>query len=122
MRRIYFFAMLLVLGVPLAVPGQSEAQSVDGAGSWSTLASPSMDPTRFAVTENVEIIRDRIHITLLNGSIEFTKATNGVAFGAVFHGQGKVNVDPPNPVEAQQLRRRHVGDEAGIGGGHVGEE
>jgi len=104
MRRIYFFAMLLVLGVPLAVPGQSEAQSVDGAGSWSTLASPSMDPTRFAVTENVEIIRDRIHITLLNGSIEFTKATNGVAFGAVFHGQGKVNVDPPNPVEAQQLR------------------
>jgi hypothetical protein len=104
MRRIYFFAMLLVLGVPLAVPGQSEAQSVDGAGSWSTLASPSMDPTRFAVTENVKIIRDRIHITLLNGSIEFTKATNGVAFGAVFHGQGKVNVDPPNPVEAQQLR------------------
>jgi hypothetical protein len=103
MRRFSTFATLLFLAVS-AAPSQSQAQSVDGAGVWNTLTSPSMDPTKSAVTENVEIVRDRVHITLLNGSIQFVRPVNGVAFGAVFHGQGRVAVDPPNPIEAQQLR------------------
>jgi hypothetical protein len=102
MKRPFTFVLFLL--AISAVPSQSVAQSVDGAGVWNMLSLPAIDPTRFAVTENVEIARDRIHITLVNGSIEFTKPLNGVAFGAVFHGQGKVKVDPPNPIEAQQLR------------------
>src|SRR5271170_6730021 len=103
MKHMFTFALFLLLAMSVAA-GQSVAQSVDGAGVWSTLSLPAMDPAKFAATENVEIVRDRIHITLVNGSIEFTKPLNGVVFGAVFHGQGKVKVDPPNPIEAQQLR------------------
>src|ERR1700730_163464 len=98
MRPVSTFTLFLFLAAP-AIHGQS----VDGAGVWSTLSSPSMDPTRSAVTENVDIVRDRILITLVNGSIQFTKPLNGVAFGAVFHGQGRVSIDPPNPIERQQL-------------------
>jgi len=103
MTRMFSFALFLCLLVSVGA-GQAAAQSVDGAGVWNMLSLPAMDATKFALTENVEIVRDCIHITLVNGSIEFTKPLNGVAFGAVFHGQGKVKVDPPNPVEAQQLR------------------
>ena len=63
-----------------------------------------MDPAKSAHTENVTIVRDRIHITLLDGTIQFTQSANGVVFGAVFRGNGRVQLDPPNPIEAQQLR------------------
>ena len=63
-----------------------------------------MDPSKSAHTENVEIVRDRVHITLLDGTIQFAQPINGVTFGAVFHGKGKFRVEPPNPIEAQQLK------------------
>jgi hypothetical protein len=96
-------AVFLFLAFP-TIPSPSFAQSVDGAGVWNALASPSMDPAKFAVVENVEIARDRVHITLGNGSIQFTRPLNGVPFGAVFHGEGRLRVEPPNPIEAQQLK------------------
>jgi hypothetical protein len=71
---------------------------------WNALSSPAMDPTKSAHTENVEIVRDRIHIKLLDGTIQFAQPANGVVFGAAFRGTGRVQVDPPNPIEAQQLR------------------
>ncbi len=63
-----------------------------------------MDPSKTAITENVEIVRDRVHITLVNGTIQFVKPVNGIVFGAVFHGEGRVQADPPNPTEAHQLQ------------------
>ena len=63
-----------------------------------------MDPAKSAHTENVEILRDRIHITLLDGTIQLAQPVNGVTFGAAFHGKGRVQVEPPNPIEAQQLK------------------
>ena len=51
-----------------------------------------------------KIVRDRVKITLINGTIQFTQSVNGVVFGAVFHGDGRVQATPPNPVEVQQLR------------------
>src|SRR5260370_26455578 len=70
---------------------------------WNALSSPAMDPTKSAHAENVEIVRDRVHITLIDGTIQFAQPVNGVTFGAAFHGKGRVQVLPPNPVEAQQL-------------------
>jgi|HubBroStandDraft_6_1064221.scaffolds.fasta_scaffold00163_18 hypothetical protein len=111
MKPVFAFALflfLIVFLVSFLVPSRLAAHAVsqtgDGAGIWNTLSSPSMDPTKVASTENVEIVRDRIHITLVNGSIQFVRPVNGVVFGAVFHGQGKLSADPPNPIEAQQLR------------------
>ncbi len=63
-----------------------------------------MDPSKSAHTENVVIVRDCVRITLTDGTIQFLQPANGVVFGAVFHGTGKVQADPPNPIEAQQLR------------------
>ncbi len=63
-----------------------------------------MDLAKSAHAENVDIIRDRVHITLTDGTIQFTQPVNGVVFGAVFHGRGRLQADPPNPQEAQQLR------------------
>ncbi len=91
-------ASLLAAGGFGQVPSSSPAASV-----WNALSSPAMDPAKSARTENVEIIRDRVHITLLDGTIQFAQPVNGVTFAAAFHGKGRVQVEPPNPLEAQQL-------------------
>ncbi len=80
-------------------PGPSPAAAV-----WNALSAPAMDPGKSARAENVDIIRDRVHFTLTDGTIEFTQPVDGVVYGAVFHGRGRVQVDPPSPAEAQQLR------------------
>lgn len=62
-----------------------------------------MDPARFTRVENVEIVRDRVRIKLLSGTLQFAQPANGVVFGAVFHGEGRLLAEPPNPTEAYQL-------------------
>jgi Peptidase family M1 domain len=98
MKQMLALFVILVCSVTL------QAQSSNGSGIWSTLSSPAMDPAKSAIAENVEIVRDRVHITLKNGTIQFLKPVNGVAFGATFHGEGRVQLDPPNAIEAQQLK------------------
>ncbi len=95
----------IVLASLFVASGSAQAPAPSPAASvWNALSAPAMDPTKSAHTENVEIVRDRVHITLIDGTIQFTQPVNGVVFGAVFHGNGHVIVDPPNLVEAQQLR------------------
>ncbi|HZV89883.1 MAG TPA: M1 family aminopeptidase [Candidatus Binatus sp.] len=71
---------------------------------WNALSAAAMDPAKSAHAENVDVIRDHVHINLTDGTIQFTQPVNGVVFGAVFHGKGRLQADPPNPQEAQQLR------------------
>jgi Peptidase family M1 domain len=71
---------------------------------WNALSAPAMDPAKLAHVENVDIIRDHVRINLTDGIIQFTQPVNGVVFGAVFHGKGRLLAEPPNPQEAQQLR------------------
>lgn len=73
--------VLLVSFVSAQTP---ETQS--GASVWEVLAAPTMDPEKSAVAENVDIVRDRVHITLVSGALQFAKPVNGVVFAAVFHG------------------------------------
>jgi hypothetical protein len=75
-----------------------------GATVWNALSAPTMDPAKSARAENVDILRDHVRINLTDGTIQFTQPVNGVVFGAVFHGKGRLEADPPNPQEAQQLR------------------
>jgi hypothetical protein len=95
---------VLALSVMLACSIELRAQGSSGSGIWSALSSPTIDPAKSAIAENVEIVRDRVHITLANGTIQFLKPVNGVTFGASFHGEGRVQLDPPNAIEAQQLK------------------
>ena len=95
----------IVLASLFAACGYAQGPASSPAASvWNALSSPAMDPAKSARTDNVEIIRDRVHITLVEGSIQFAQPVNGVTFGAAFHGKGRVRVEPPNPIEAQQLK------------------
>ncbi len=84
--------------------GQTAAGGSEAVATWQALASPAMDPGKFAHVENVEIVRDRIHIRLVDGTIQFAQPVNGVVFAAVFHGNGRLTADPPNGMEAYELR------------------
>ena len=97
---------ILLSGIVIFAPpcfAQTPAASSPAAAVWSALGAPAMDTTRSARAENVEIVRDCVHIKLTDGTIQFTQPINGVVFGAVFHGKGRVQADPPNFQEAQQL-------------------
>src|ERR1700719_3110269 len=93
------FAILASASVSAQTPAPSEAAAV-----WNALSSPAMDATKYAHVENVTIIRDAVHITLTDGTIQFAQPVHGVVFAAVFHGNGRVEAAPPNPLEGQQLR------------------
>jgi peptidase M1-like protein len=97
----------LFFGGMLAFATWVFAQTSAGASAatvWNALSAPAVDPGRSAHAENVDIVRDQIHINLTDGTIQFTQPVNGVVFGAVFHGKGRLHAIPPNPQEAQQLR------------------
>ncbi len=97
-----FLSVLLVQALGISCYAQT-AGPATAASVWSALSSPAMDPTKSAHAENVEIVRDRVHIILTDGTIQFAQPANGVVFGAIFHGSGRVQADPPNRIEAQQL-------------------
>ncbi len=95
----------IVLSLLLAASGSVQAPASSPAGNvWNAISAPLMDPLKSAHAENIEIVRDRIHITLTDGTIQFVQPVNGATFGAAFRGKGHVIVDPPNPIETQQLQ------------------
>ncbi len=102
LKSIVLFLAAVFALAPLGfaqTPAASPASAV-----WNALSAAAMDPAKSAHAENVEIVRDRVHITLKDGTIQFTQPVNGVVFGAVFRGAGRLQADPPNPQEAQQLQ------------------
>jgi hypothetical protein len=100
-RRAFLSIVLVSL---FSTSSYAQASAAPSAASvWNALSNPAMDPAKSAHAENVEIVRDRVHITLLDGTIQFAQPVNGVTFAAVFHGKGRVQAEPPNPIEAQQL-------------------
>jgi len=105
-RKPFLLAAALYLGCSSTFPQDAPPASAasPAATVWNALSAPAMDPARSAHAENVEIVRDRIHITLIDGTIQLTQPVNGVTFGASFRGKGAVRVEPPNPLEAQQLK------------------
>ncbi|MBM3790982.1 MAG: hypothetical protein FJW35_11635, partial [Acidobacteria bacterium] len=69
------------------------------------MSQPALDPGKSAAVADLTIRRDRIHITLQSGTLQFTPAANRIVWGAAFQGQGRVRVEPPDDLERQQLRR-----------------
>jgi len=92
---------LFALG--LAVPGSAQ----DPASVWQKLERPVMDAGKSATVENVTLARDRIRITLVSGTLQLTEPAGpgeGMVTGAAFRGQGRIQVQPPDARETQQLR------------------
>jgi hypothetical protein len=104
MPRAILFAAVVCLLACLPVATQTPPNSAAANAVWNALLSGTMDPSKHARAENVVITRDRARITLVDGTIQFTQPANGVVFGAVFHGTGRLEIAPPNATEAQQLQ------------------
>jgi hypothetical protein len=99
------------LGFPLTVLAAiaffAPAAGAQGAAAvWQQVNQAPFDAGKTATLENVTLTRDRIRITLESGTIQFTQPAGpaNVVFGAAFRGRGRVEVQPPNPTEAQQLK------------------
>ena len=106
--RCFRFVLVLLLAATFypvrLVLAQSAPPAQDGAAVWQALSAPTLDPAKSAQVQNVQITRDRVHLTLSSGTIQFFQPANGVVFAGVFHGEGRLQADPPNSIEAQQLR------------------
>ena len=76
----------------------------DATAVWNSLLAPTFDAERSAKVNQVTLVRDRLRITLMDGVIQFVQPLEGVVFGAAFKGHGRLQVAPPNALEAQQLR------------------
>ena len=89
--------LVVVASAPVVV-----AQDV--AAVWNAVSETAFDPVKSGHVENIVITRDPMRITLISGSIQFGQPANGVVFAAAFSGRGKLEIQPPNPLEAQQLQ------------------
>jgi peptidase M1-like protein len=103
-QRIFGLCIGVVFLFVCARSGWAQASSVDNATSiWNGINEGALNPEKAANVKNLTLSRDRIHITLVNGTIEFTSPANGIVFGAAFKGRGKIEIAPPNALEAQQV-------------------
>jgi hypothetical protein len=101
---MYSKSGVFVLALILACTSAAAQTAAPASAVWNALSAPAMDPAKFAHAENVTIARDAIRVTLIDGTIQLIQSVNGNAFGAAFHGKGRVQIDAPNAVEAQQLK------------------
>ena len=97
MKQAWRAAIVLVFLMAPALRAQ------DAAAVWEALGKPAGDPAHVAAVENVTLERDAIKITFISGQIQFAQAVAGRQFAAAFRGRGRVQVEPPNKMEAQQL-------------------
>ena len=104
-------AMMCLAGLLMFIAGVSPmhaqtapASPADPQAIWNALARPAFDPQKIAKVSNLVITRDRIRVALDSGTLHFTQPVNGVVFGAVFSGQGRLQMGPPNAQEGQQLQ------------------
>jgi len=96
-------AFFSVAFAPL-VSAQAPPATLDPTAVWNTLWQPVFDPGKSGSVKGLVLERDRIHITLADGSIQFAQPVNNVVFGAAFRGHGRLQMQPPDLREAQQLR------------------
>src|SRR5215467_12927746 len=97
------FLLAVVLAAPICVRAQAQAPT-DTSAAWQAVSRPSFAAGKSASVRNLAIVRDRIHITLNSGTLQFAEPVNGKVFAAAFRGSGKVQITPPNALEVQQLR------------------
>jgi Peptidase family M1 domain len=101
LRKTSLFALASIFAI-IPAAGQTTVPA-STANVWNALAAASMDATKSAHVDNVTVVRDAVHITFADGTIQLANPVKGVVFGAVFHGNGRLEAVPPNPIEAHQL-------------------
>lgn len=106
LRQVRVISALVFPFVAFAWPGVCAAQTAtaqDATAVWNAVDQAPFDATKTAHVEGLTLVRDRIHITLVDGTIEFSAPAAGVVFGAAFKGRGRIEIAPPNEGEGHQL-------------------
>ncbi|MBI3669718.1 MAG: hypothetical protein HY237_08065 [Acidobacteria bacterium] len=98
------FTLATAHATPQASAPAKSGQAPDPTAVWKALWQPTFDASRSASVKDLTLVRDRIRITLADGIIQFANPVNDIIFAATFRGHGRVQVAPPNSLEAQQLR------------------
>lgn len=99
--------VLVVIALTLSHVG---ARAQEAALLWKSLAEPVLDSEKTTTVDRLTLTRDRLVLTLSDGLMQFTLPASGVVYGAAFRGHGRVRIQPPNPLESQQLRL-HTGQD-----------
>jgi hypothetical protein len=98
------FVFLCTLGMFFTgVCAAQQPPQQDAAAVWAAVAQAPFDASKTAKVEGLTLVRDRIRITLTDGTLEFSQPAGGLVFGAAFEGRGHIEIVPPDPAEAQQL-------------------
>ncbi len=96
MKRLPLFILVILIAAGAAFEQEP-------AAVWTAVNQPVFDGAKSAAVSNLVIERDRIRITLANGTLQFAQPANGRAFAAYYSGSGKIEMAPPNALEAHQL-------------------
>lgn len=97
MKKAIFACALLS-----ALPATTFAQ--DATAVWTAISQPAFDAEKTASVNNLTLERDRLKFVLANGNLYFAQPANGKVYAAVFRGQGRIQAQPPNSLEAHMLR------------------
>lgn len=106
LERVGLLCVLVFPFMAFACPEICVAQTAppqDATAVWNAVDQAPFDAAKTAHVENLTLARDRIHVTLMDGTIEFTSPAAGVVFGAAFKGRGRIEIAPPNQGETDQL-------------------
>ncbi len=103
--RLYAFGLFAVTAMLCAGTCAGQAAGTQNVTAvWNTVDQAPFDTAKTAHVENLTLTRDRIRITLEDGTIQFSQPAAGVVFGAAFNGRGRIEVAPPDAIETQQLQ------------------
>ncbi|HTQ85587.1 MAG TPA: M1 family aminopeptidase [Candidatus Solibacter sp.] len=94
---------LLLTGLFFLLAPLSTLQAQDLQAVWEAIGRPTGDPSHAGAVVNLTLDRDAIRINFAHGQIQFAQPTGGKTYAAAFSGSGRVQVSPPNNLEAQQL-------------------
>ncbi len=108
--RLAFACAFVFTSAPFA-RGQAAGNAQSGPDSagdfaqiWRALWQPGFEGGKAFKVSNLELARDRIHLTLTSGQVVFAQPAQGAVYAAVFRGSGRLRVEPPNEIEKRQLR------------------
>ena len=104
LRALPLLLSLVCTVSPVAAQQAAPPKSSASTTAWNALSQPAMDSRRAASVKELTLERDRLKLTLADGTLQFLQPANGVVFGAAFRGRGRLEVAPPDPREIQQLR------------------
>src|SRR3954466_10948852 len=120
-RRISVLSCLL----PLLAAGALRAQAPDPAAVQAAIAGARLEPARAVTLKNVKLGVGLGTLRIEDGVlIPATPVGGGKTIEMVFLGKGRLEVEPPDPIESGQLELFTGGSrldaefkEAGLGGG-----